>query len=566
MRIYAPEVSALVIVLALFGSGAALADLQPNEIAVLANSKFPGSVELAQYYCRQRDVPLDHIISLEMPETEPIGRAKYEQIATRIRQAFEELPDSGNIRCVLTVRGVPLRVSPSSPTAGEKEISDKLKQEITANLEALNGVREKVRLLAGLSATPPETMSAAAPSQKRWMEIRVEVTRELNLAWREARDISDPKKKQEVGQELFKLEQDLFGLRAKLNRLQKGIRVGTEDSQSQELAKLEEQLDEADQHMFRLLRPSLTADDVAQAGQIARLTRGLLGLIDQQNLLITLINTKHEETQSSFDSELSLLLAGEYPLKGPAPNPLRLGANVPTLLKSSRILMVSRLDGPTDAIARGLIDKAIRTEAKGLTGWAYIDAGWTKAGKGGYRQTEKSLLTAAGLLRRYSGLAVRQERTRELFAPGSCPDAALYCGWYSLGKYVDAFTWADGAVGYHIASSEARSLRDPAFTGWAAAMLRDGITATMGPVGEPYVTAFPPPDEFFTLLMTGRYTLVECFYMTKKYNSWRMVLVGDPLYKPFVNNPRLTPQQAEQILKQKLPPPDQWTAPSPIQP
>lgn len=465
MRIYAPEVSALVIVLALFGSGAALADLQPNEIAVLANSKFPGSVELAQYYCRQRDVPLDHIISLEMPETEPIGRAKYEQIATRIRQAFEELPDSGNIRCVLTVRGVPLRVSPSSPTAGEKEISDKLKQEITANLEALNGVREKVRLLAGLSATPPETMSAAAPSQKRWMEIRVEVTRELNLAWREARDISDPKKKQEVGQELFKLEQDLFGLRAKLNRLQKGIRVGTEDSQSQELAKLEEQLDEADQHMFRLLRPSLTADDVAQAGQIARLTRGLLGLIDQQNLLITLINTKHEETQSSFDSELSLLLAGEYPLKGPAPNPLRLGANVPTLLKSSRILMVSRLDGPTDAIARGLIDKAIRTEAKGLTGWAYIDAGWTKAGKGGYRQTEKSLLTAAGLLRRYSGLAVRQERTRELFAPGSCPDAALYCGWYSLGKYVDAFTWADGAVGYHIASSEARSLRDPAFTG-----------------------------------------------------------------------------------------------------
>lgn len=61
-------------------------------------------------------------------------------------------------------------------------------------------------------------------------------------------------------------------------------------------------------------------------------------------------------------------------------------------------------------------------------------------------------------------------------------------------------------------------------------MLRDGITATMGPVGEPYVTAFPPPDEFFTLLMTGRYTLVECFYMTKKYNSWRMVLVGDPLY------------------------------------
>ena len=46
-----------------------------------------------------------------------------------------------------------------------------------------------------------------------------------------------------------------------------------------------------------------------------------------------------------------------------------------------------------------------------------------------------------------------------VFPPGSCPDAALYCGWYSLANYVPAFKWNKGAVGYHVASSEATTLK-----------------------------------------------------------------------------------------------------------
>ena len=45
---------------------------------------------------------------------------------------------------------------------------------------------------------------------------------------------------------------------------------------------------------------------------------------------------------------------------------------------------------------------------------------------------------------------------------GNDPDAALYCGWYSLAKYVDAFDWKPGAVAYHLASSEAHTLRGSA--------------------------------------------------------------------------------------------------------
>jgi uncharacterized protein (TIGR03790 family) len=85
-------------------------------------------------------------------------------------------------------------------------------------------------------------------------------------------------------------------------------------------------------------------------------------------------------------------------------------------------------------------------------------------------------------------------------------------------------------VGYHIASFEAMDLRNAASTNWCPAMLVHGITATLGPVDEPYLTSFPEPDKFFAELLNGK-CLVEAFYQTNPYNSWQLILVGDPLYK-----------------------------------
>jgi uncharacterized protein (TIGR03790 family) len=101
-----------------------------------------------------------------------------------------------------------------------------------------------------------------------------------------------------------------------------------------------------------------------------------------------------------------------------------------------------------------------------------------------------------------------------------------------LKKYVDAFDFVDGAVGYHIASWEAVDIHDPNSTQWCPAMLTDGITATLGPVAEPYLHAFPLPSAFFSELFKGR-CLVEAFYRTKPFNSWQLLLLGDPLYTPF---------------------------------
>ncbi len=143
--------------------------------------------------------------------------------------------------------------------------------------------------------------------------------------------------------------------------------------------------------------------------------------------------------------------------------------------------------------------------------------------------------------RKHTKLEVVLDNAQPLFPPDSCPDAALYCGWYSLGKYVDAFRWSPGAIGYHIASSEAVDLYSAGSTLWCPAMLERGVVATLGPTFEPYLAAFPLPDEFFSLLLTGESTLAEAYWRTTPFVSWAMVLVGDPLYSPFKNHPALAP-------------------------
>ena len=234
-----------------------------------------------------------------------------------------------------------------------------------------------------------------------------------------------------------------------------------------------------------------------------------------------------KETHASVDSELSMVLSRNYELYRWQPN--RLMNKSPFLDINS--LMVCRLDGPGEDIITGLVDKAIATEKTGLKGVAYIDSRGIRS-KNLYGHFDQSLRDLVILTRLRTELPVEEEQTAELLAPGSCPQTAIYCGWYSLRKYVDAFDFVDGAVGYHIASFEATGLRDPNSSSWCPAMLKDGITATLGAVAEPYLHSFPEPQAFFTELYEGN-CLVEAFYHTKPFNSWQLVLIGDPLYRPF---------------------------------
>jgi len=399
----------ILVMLMCCGTGYAL---EPDEILVIANRQISTSKQIAEYYCKKRNIPDKNIIYLALGHNPPerISRDEYEKsLALPIRKRLQRrFP--GEIRCLVTTYGIPVKVGPQGPMPGKGRKINELKRLLSKEKQRLEQLKQNSALDA--------------------QQISIQ-TKQIN----------------------------------------------------QKISQIK--------------------------GEISRLSG--------------------KETNASVDSELSMVLFQSYDLYRWQPNTLR--GQVPGL--GFKTLMVSRLDGPDYKIVKGLIDKALTAEKTGLKGNAYIDSrGIVK--KDLYGHFDQSLRDLGAFIRSNTKMPIKAEQTGQLFQPGSCPQTAVYCGWYSLRKYVDAFDFVDGAVGFHIASFEAQKLRDPNSSTWCAAMLRDGITATLGAVDEPYLHSFPQPKEFFAELFRGS-CLVEAYYSTKPFNSWQLVLIGDPLYRPFTN-------------------------------
>jgi uncharacterized protein (TIGR03790 family) len=247
-------------------------------------------------------------------------------------------------------------------------------------------------------------------------------------------------------------------------------------------------------------------------------------------------------TGASADSELALVMERQYKLEGWLPNRFFIGYRGKVIKNMpQRVLLVSRLDGPSAYVVRRIIDDSIQVEKEGLQGKAYFDARWPDKGEkkdqSHYEIYDRAIHRTAAIVEKGKKLPVVLDQQEKLFQPGEAPDAALYCGWYSLAKYVDAFTWAKGAVGYHVASSECTTLKAKDSTVWCKMMLEKGVDATVGPVAEPYLESFPQPEIFFGCLLDGQLALAECYALSNPFWSWQQVLIGDPLYRPFKHQP-----------------------------
>jgi len=240
------------------------------------------------------------------------------------------------------------------------------------------------------------------------------------------------------------------------------------------------------------------------------------------------------KTGTAVDSELALLLHGPRAEGKAQDNPLH-WRHAAAAAEENRppTLMVARIDGPTLADALRIIKAAAATEADGLAGTFYIDAG------GKLPEYDAHLRALARFVRKLTQIPVVLDEERTCFGRDQCADAALYVGWYSPREYVPAFLWARGAVGWHIAAAEAQNLRDPAAREWCVQMIQRGVAATLGAVDAPYLGDFPLPEEFFPLLLTGNWTVAECYWRTVPKVGWRMILLADPLYNPFAAKPQV---------------------------
>ena len=250
----------------------------------------------------------------------------------------------------------------------------------------------------------------------------------------------------------------------------------------------------------------------------------------------------------AFDSELAGVLREDSgDVHSRLPNPLYLdgmnpyGATDPRLLK---MIYVARLDGPDLETVTRMVQDAIATEQTGLQGPVFGDARGIESITG-YGIGDTSVRQAIDRLSG-AGLPATLDLKEEtwLQPAGGVGDqaagAAFYLGWYRLRDFQNIFGphgLARGSIAWHIASGEAEDLWNPGERGWCVNLLRHGAAVTLGPVAEPYVQAFPRGDVFTEALLTGQ-SVAESYWLSLPNISWRIVLLGDPMYRPLALHPR----------------------------
>jgi uncharacterized protein (TIGR03790 family) len=249
------------------------------------------------------------------------------------------------------------------------------------------------------------------------------------------------------------------------------------------------------------------------------------------------------ESDAAVDSELAAVLF-EKP-----PDPARWAAN-PLFVKGGNLaasrqpralglVFTARLDGPSLEIIERQVKDAIHVEEHGLSGGVFADTRGFKSVTG-YGLGDALLREGLDRLAGAGFPAVLDEDEASWLAgpegrSSIAAGAAYYSGWYRLRSFEDIFGeegLARGAIAWHLASGEAVDIWSPAEKGWAVNLLRRGAAATWGPVREPYVHAFPHADVLLDSLLAGR-ALAEAFWLSLPHVSWAMVLLGDPLYRPF---------------------------------
>jgi uncharacterized protein (TIGR03790 family) len=544
----------LLLSLILITSPPALA-LTPDNLVLITNKNVPDSRLLADYYAKRRGVPDGRILELNLPPGETIAFNDYEAIViTAVREFLAKPQLAGKVTCLVTFFGVPLKIAARALSPAEVEEVQRLEAELRALPERIEPLVQKAEALAKqanpsfaplagktMEALSARTQAAVKPIARHLAAMQETPAREqFATAVKEAMGpLVGPAM---VAQNLM---HDLSrqGDRLTPEQLQEGLRL------REALLKMRARFDALQARRFDPKSREDLRTLVKEQLNPFEYARLLQGMVDYFNAT---------DSDAAFDSELALVEWNFYPRKQAARNPVyhRYAGAVADAAAAGAapqtLLMTARLDGPQTGTVRDILIGSLKAEAEGLTGKVVLDAGGHLAidpTNPNYVSFDQKIVALRNLLTQKAKVAVVFDAEKEVLPPNSVKDVALYCGWYKVRDYTPSCTFSPGAVGYHVASFEMVSLQTPGERGWCKGLLSDGIAATLGPVNEPFLTAFPPPDEFFPLLLTGKMTLAEVYWNTTPTVSWRIALVGDPLYNPYKVNPALAVQDLPQSLK-----------------
>ena len=529
-------------------TGHALA-LRPDEVLVVGNRSLPDSAALAKYYAARRGMADRNVLLLTTTRGETISREDYDrEIRDPIRRALADRKLQEKVRCLCLMWGVPVRVSAPTDAAHEtawavtRRARQKLHYRLVIDCKLLGTVGRTFPaprtkdlkpigyLFASPLPVPPEPLPAVA-------QLTRDVRKLLATKQVEIDKIRDARRRGIATRQLLALHLDLRGLGGLIEHLR-----DHPSPLAPKAAELQDRLDQANRRIAQVRRSKVRGETVGELLGLMDRTGGVIAAAAYAEKLYGQMRKVHHivKSEAAVDSELALLWWRDYPLPGPIRNPLHWRSRAATRPNLPRAMMACRIDGPSRADALRIIKASIAAEAKGLRGVFYVDAGGpTRVAATARQRYDKRLKDLYQFARTHTKLQTVLDEKPTVFPKGSCPRAALYVGWYSLRKYVPAFTWTPGAVGWHVASWEAVHLRDADSREWCPQMIRNGVAATLGAVGEPLLTQFPNPEELFPLLLTGQYTIAECYWRTIPAASWQMTLIADPLYNPFRANPQV---------------------------
>ncbi len=515
--------------------------LTPDQILLIANKNVPQSLQLADYYAIKRNLPQGHIVLLDLPSQEQIAPEQYQTAVVQpIRTFLQEHALRDKITCLVTFYGVPFRISQQVSSKEENQELAQLRLEEGEVRRKLQGIvtaaeqQAKTIRPASMPATAPTTAPATGESLAQRAEQALRTTlHEIGLL--------PPAQRSEPLKQFAQTLQQLGGTAAVVRQFA-AAQIEDPRQTAAERNKwigLRRQIESAQKELAQLTTRPTTAPIRKQIRQLIRDHFGLIAYVRLLNAQVNLL--RNEETTAALDSELALLWWNDYPHSRWLPNPLHYGYTGHT----PPVLMVMRLDAPRPGTVRDMILGSLKAEQVGLKGRIVLDSrGIAPFNKDhqpdGYGQYDQTIRNLAQLVRdKVKNLPLTWDDRQEPFPPHSVNSVALYCGWYSVHNYIPSFQFNTGAVGFHVASLEMVGLHADNERGWVHGLLNDGVVATLGPVAEPYLTAFPRADDFFPLLLTGKLPLAEVYWKTMPMTSWMICGIGDPLYTPFKNNPAL---------------------------
>lgn len=260
------------------------------------------------------------------------------------------------------------------------------------------------------------------------------------------------------------------------------------------------------------------------------------------------VRQEFRRNEAAVDSELTLLplLNQKLSLLGPIGNPVYGATNAAQIHPTNGVLIVARLDGPTSAIARRLVDQAVQAERDGLWGRAYFDL--RNTAEVGLKQGDDWIRGAAEAARAFGFETIVDTNSSTFPAGFPMSQIALYAGWYSE-RLIGAFAqpkleFMPGAFAYHLHSFSAASMRHTG-NNWVAPLLERGVTCTMGTVDEPYLGGTPDIATFAARWLLLGMTFGEAACAGQGTLSWQTTVVGDPLYRPFGKSPKVQHEELE---------------------